>query len=295
MFGHFAWALKYTNGEQRLINWLNNFADTPTLMSDAFPEGFLPKPILRPLTLREGEELFEDLSDRTGASTRVQFFDKLKASKAIRFIRQELFGKVQANLSAKMLQSQLLTETYKLPQSQEELIAHNTISRTTSSVLLGGFYQFTEVFFEPGTRFTFYLSTDDLTGGEIAGVLQFIENSGYGADKSTGKGAVAFDEPEVISLMQFADANGFVTLSSFVPSPNCSTNGCYELFTKYGKLGGDYSNSGNPFKKPLIMMRTGSTFHSPPDGIYGQLLADVHPNSTIRHYAYAFPLGVHLS
>ena len=52
---------------------------------------------------------------------------------------------------------------------------------------------------------------------------------------------------------------------------------------------------GNPFKVPLIMFAAGSVFADKeykPGKIYGSLLKKVHLNENIRHYAYAFPIGI---
>jgi CRISPR/Cas system CSM-associated protein Csm4 (group 5 of RAMP superfamily) len=94
-----------------------------------------------------------------------------------------------------------------------------------------------------------------------------------------------------------------MTLSLYIPTANDPVNGYYGIVYKYGKLGGLYAKGidavhGNPFKVPLVMFAAGSIFfdqdyHS--DKIYGDLISDVHKeNKDIKHYAYAFPLGVNI-
>jgi len=84
-----------------------------------------------------------------------------------------------------------------------------------------------------------------------------------------------------------------MTLSSYIPDSKAPTKGYYEILLKYGKLGGDFAKS-DPFKVPLIMFRSGSVFYSSEDKIYGSLLKNIHRNSDIRHYAYAFPVGINI-
>ena len=50
IFGHLLWALRYTEGEDALVAFLNRYRDDepPLLVSAGFPEGTLPVPVLQP-------------------------------------------------------------------------------------------------------------------------------------------------------------------------------------------------------------------------------------------------------
>ena len=48
LFGHLCWAWHYRDGETGLGRWLEGLADDPLLISDAFPAGYLPRPLLAP-------------------------------------------------------------------------------------------------------------------------------------------------------------------------------------------------------------------------------------------------------
>jgi hypothetical protein len=65
--------------------------------------------------------------------------------------------------------------------------------------------------------------------------------------------------------------------------------------SKFGKLGGHYANSMNPFKRPFIMYASGATFDAAAfSGDYvGQLLKNVHQDQRIRHHACAPVLKFH--
>lgn len=47
LFGHLCWALRYTQGEPRLRDFLHAFDDIPPplVLSNGFPEDFLPRPV----------------------------------------------------------------------------------------------------------------------------------------------------------------------------------------------------------------------------------------------------------
>ena len=181
-----------------------------------------------------------------------------------------------------------------------ELVAHNTINRMTERVYEpGGFFSEIETHYAPDTEVEIYIRSKSFFIKELQELFQFIVQNGYGKDKSIGKGQLELKELEKCNFNGFQDSNGFMSLSSFIPAKNNPTDGYYEIITKYGKLGGDYAKSGfdgqrlNPFKKPLIMLKAGSSFFAPQkDEIYGKLLQNVHKSDKIKHYGYAFPLRI---
>ncbi|MFZ6017245.1 MAG: hypothetical protein ACOYU0_06520 [Nitrospirota bacterium] len=92
-------------------------------------------------------------------------------------------------------------------------------------------------------------------------------------------------------------ANGFVTLSNFCPEENDPTEGVYKTFVKYGKLGEEFTFCGNPFKKPLIMLKTGSVFktNGKPKEFYGRMIEGVSSvKPEVIHYGYAFAVSMFL-
>lgn len=331
IFGHFSWALKYLKGEDRLMEFLKGFKanSTPLLVSDGFPQGFLPKPILRPPGMKETEELIVEYFGKDMKS-KVRGFTALKKLKKPPFISWDIFRESKENLSYLRLYEKVFDCSYcplwfkKRPcklniltcpvlnsESQErceipkfessELVAHNTISRITGRVIEpGGFFGEIETYYSPDTKFEIYIRSEDFSADELQEIFQFIAQSGYGKDKSTGKGQLELKELIEFSFDEPKNSNAFISLSSFVPEKDDPTNGYYELLTKYGKLGGDYAKSGfdsrglNPFKKPLIMLKSGSTFFTTngEKEFYGRLLENVHQSDKIKHYGYAFPLRI---
>ena len=87
-------------------------------------------------------------------------------------------------------------------------------------------------------------------------LLQELAGWGFGADRSAGKGQFRLEgqlEP-ANALDGPADAGGCVVLSTFQPAADDPTDGAWDAFTKYGKLGPDFGLE-NVFKCPMILLR----------------------------------------
>ncbi|MCS7046178.1 MAG: hypothetical protein NZO58_07470, partial [Gemmataceae bacterium] len=93
-------------------------------------------------------------------------------------------------------------------------------------------------------------------------------------DRSAGKGQFRLEgdiEP-FPGLDEPADADGSVALSTFQPTDGNPTDGAWEAFTKYGKLGPDFGLE-NVFKRPIIVLRPGASFRTPvPRGWLGRAI-----------------------
>lgn len=66
---------------------------------------------------------------------------------------------------------------------------------------------------------------------------------------------------------------------------------------KYGKLGEEKTFCGNPFKKPLIMLKPGAVLRDDnPRPWYGRLVEQIaYADPAVVHFAYAFPVPVRLA
>ena len=65
-----------------------------------------------------------------------------------------------------------------------------------------------------------------------------------------------------------ADAGGCVVLSTFQPAADDPTDGAWDAFTKYGKLGPDFGLE-NVFKCPMILLRPALLPAADPAGMAG--------------------------
>ncbi len=289
LFGSLCWALLYRRGEERLMNFLKPFLDRdpPFLISDGIPKGYLPLPFSVRL---------QDSRGVTDASS----YDREKTLKRIRFLEEAEFEKCcrggQPNIS---------TGTAELSKSVSQL--HSTINRVTGTTTsrddeagaslfqLGGWVPSMS-----NRELSVYIS--DRSGksiGEFMELLKDLEITGFGKKKSMGMGAFRItSEPQEWPLpLPPEEANGFVSLSNFVPAKGDPTRGLWQLRIKHGKLGEGFAVGGAPFKKPWVMFEPGSCFLSdgPPRSFYGRMLtglSDRYPQ--VVQYGYSLPLPIHL-
>lgn len=306
IFGHICWAIRflYRDGEKRLCEFLETYDKEeipPLIVSNGFPSGYLPKPVVPPITQKDLEVLFK-------RENRLENSFKIKTIKKLPLILKSDFDALQ--LEVEMTSFKLfarMSESYEtmvkeLAKEQGMVVQHNTVNRIEGKVTKG-LYSQEETFYSPDAGLlVIYLKTNYFSKKELEQIFTYIKEAGFGRDKSTGKGYFGFDIKDGIDLLEHKSPNAFVTLSSYIPKENDPAKGYYHTLLKYGKLGGLYAKgipevNGNPFKKPLIMFTAGSVFYDKDyrqGKNYGSLLKKVHQNENIRHYAYAFPVGINL-
>jgi CRISPR-associated protein Csm4 len=273
IFGHICWVIAHGDGDGALQNFLQPFKDgnPPFVLSDGFPENYLPKPISVDFVVSE---------------------DRRKDIKKIDYLHPDDF-----NL---LIQGKTHEEFKPLPLPDEVLQSvtstHNTINRLTNTTSEeSGVYSLPETVIP---KVSIYLkSVDAGWKDKVVSLLKDLSQVGYGRKKSIGKGQFTVAElVEEYNFPEIKDANGFVTLSNFCPAKDDPTEGLYKTFVKYGKLGEEFTFCGNPFKRPLLMIKAGSVFKttSPPKAYYGRMLSNIAPakEDSVVHYAYAFAMPV---
>ncbi len=293
IFGHICWGMRYLKGEEYLKNFLEQYEDddVPLLISDAFPENYLPRPLLPPL---KHEEI--DNMARENNKTKFEFMSRLKGIKKEKWIPVSLWEEIKSKASEKQITMELLKKSEK-EKEKYEITAHNTISRNTNTTLEeGGLYFTTDAWFNKGMDIYVKFRDDEVKRLWEYIWKEYIEKTGFGKDKSTGKGEIEIDIDSSFDANVFdvEDYNCLMSLSgvAFQRWPE-NLNASYKLRTKYGKLGGDFAIRGNPFKKPVIIMEPGAIFYGIKDiSLKGQLLKNIHTDSRIRHYG--LPLTIPL-
>ena len=295
IFGHICWGVRYLKGEEYLKDFLEQYEDddVPLLISDAFPEGCLPRPLLPPLKYEEIDNMA-----RESGEIKFEFMNRLKGIKKEKWIPVSLWKEIKSEASEKQITMKLLKKGEKEKDKEKyEITAHNTISRNTNTTLEeGGLYFTTDVWFNKGMDIYVKFRDDEVKRLWEYIWKEYIEKTGFGKDKFTGKGEIKIDIDSSFDANVFdvEDYNCLMSLSgvAFQRWPE-NLNASYKLRTKYGKLGGDFAIRGNPFKKPVIMMEPGAIFYGIKDiSLKGQLLKNIHTDSRIRHYG--LPLTIPL-
>lgn len=268
LFGHLCWVVAHQEGEESLKEFLEPFneGNPPFVFSDGFPNGFLP----RPFSAEFGSKNPDDIK-------------KIKKSSWVTIDEFDCIRKGQF-FEAKERQSPIVKSTS----------THNSIDRLTNTTLPdGGLFNLTEIVTPIVSIYIKVISDEWMK--KIVQLFKDLSNAGYGKKKSIGKGQFSVREPSEFSFDSLKEGNGFVTLSNFCPAKNNPTEGLYKTFVKYGRLGEEFTFCGNPFKRPLMMIKTGSVFETNkvPLEYYGRMIEKIAPaKPNVVQYGYAFAVPV---
>lgn len=276
IFGHLCWVVAYEEGMAGVTKFLQPFkdGDPPFILSDGFPGNFLPKPLSVDFTVDDPDERKE-----IRKADLILFEDFFLMQKGMKFSYRKVDVPIKTSLTI-----------------------HNTVNRLSNTTLTeGGLYSLEESCLAPDVHITIYIKAKDGEETRVEELFRALSNTGYGRKKSIGKGhfSLAGHIEEFKGFDEVRNqANGFVTLSSFCPEKGDPIEGFYKTFVKYGKLGEEFTFSGNPFKKPMVMIRTGSVFSTgaPPKEVCGRMVEGVSPSrGEVLQYGYAFPIPMMLS
>ncbi|MCS6831273.1 MAG: hypothetical protein RMM08_10710 [Armatimonadota bacterium] len=242
LHGALCWATAILFGEEQAQRMAQELTCT-----DAFPlvwrEGeqplrFFPLPVLAPRAASSSERSLEGKRDATRA------LNQQKRLKGARYLSERLFEQIaQGNLPLERL-GVLLAEQQVVLQSgclmtREEAetvdkgsarrplltssdVVHNEIDRWTLAVAEGRLFLREETFFAPGVGlwFAVHLPSEELIR-LLPALLRFLEDTGVGGERTTGKGHFLYRlDKEAFSLPVPPDANAWVSLSHYLPTPD---------------------------------------------------------------------------
>ncbi len=238
--GLLCWMCARTEGDVALREQIIDpaLADRPPfVLSDAFPGDWLPVPAAVRLLDWPAEQR--------------------KAVKRARWLSREAFGRLQRGERAAL--SDLIFHTGIREYTQ----LRNTLSRSANTTADGGgLFPTQEAVLDKGENcLTVYVRLEAGFVDLFWRLVQELAQWGFGSDRSAGKGQFHLGsalEP-ADDLDRPADADGCVVLSTFQPAAADPTDGAWESFTKYGKLGPDFGLD-NVFKRPMILLRPGACF-----------------------------------
>jgi CRISPR-associated protein Csm4 len=258
LFGQLCWAARQRYGVSRLDELLDGYTvGRPfAVVSDAFPEGYLPRPAL-PLSW------FRQVSEADRKAVKKRFWLPLNA------LDEPMRDWLAACRSDKELAHGLPREA-EGDGSDFQLIAHhpqphNTINRLTGTTGRGDFapYNLMQRWHAPGLALNCRVVFDPerIGAGELARLFDDIGNTGFGRDASIGLGkfrAVAVEA----GWPRQAEPNACLTLAPCAPQGLGfdRRRSFYEVFTRFGRHGPDAVHLGNPFKTPVLLARAGAVF-----------------------------------
>lgn len=275
LFGQVCWAVRNRFGEPRLNELLEGYTTQHPFMvvSDAFPEGFLPLPTL-PSTFWETQTETDRKSLKKAQWVKITDAEK----SAVKFWQE--FA-LQANFQFKK-------------ETQDQF--HNTIDRQINTTGEGKFapYSTELTWFGAKQKFDLYvvLNENRFSLEELQKVLEDVGNVGFGRDASIGLGKFRCENPQIVNFAQ-SNANCYLTLANCAPqSLGLNKEHCYhQITTRFGRHGDIQALSSSPFKKPIILAKPAAIFtpeNYQPRLFLGNGLGNVsHAQPEAVHQGYA--------
>lgn len=282
LFGQLCWAVRNRFGEARLTALLEGYTEQRPFMvvSDAFPQDFLPLPTLPSKFWQTKTE-----TDR-------------KSLKKAQWLKID-----DAEKSAvKFWQECALQANFKFEKESQDQF-HNTIDRQTNTTGEGQFapYSTELTWFDSVQKFDLYIVLDEnrFTLEDLQQVLNDVSSFGFGRDASIGLGKFQCINPQAVNFLQ-QNANCYLTLANCAPQKlGLNKEYCYyQITTRFGRHGDIQALSSNPFKKPIIFAKPAAIFTPEkyePRLFLGNGLSDIshaQPNAVHQGYAPVFNLFV---
>lgn len=247
LFGQLCWTLRHQLGNDALTTLLQGYTrGRPfAVVSDAMPCGHLPLPSLPSGMWQSGAE-----ADRKAL--------KKKRWVPLPGLREQL-SKWQ----------QIAVTDAALGQSVERAQPHNTINRQTGTTDTGMFAPYTmeQIWLNPGALLDVVVVLDEsrLATTQLQDAFDYMGQHGYGRDASIGLGKfervgdatpLAWDTPAQPA------ANAWLTLGPCAPQGQgyCPVRSHWQTVTRFGRHGDVAVQTGQPFKRPVLLAKAGSVF-----------------------------------
>jgi len=212
----------------------------PFVLSDAFPGDLFPVPIIAHLQSWPDEQR--------------------KLVKRARWLTKESFIRARSHGSFRV--EDLLPDRAFVGQDR----LRNTLDRATQGTPeRGGLWPSSETWLSREQPYlSVYARVTDEFAPTLVRLVRELTATGFGADTSAGLGQFELlREPEAVAWLDEppTTTNGCMMLSTFQPAVNDPTDGLWESFVKYGKLGPDFGLKNEQiYKRPLLMLRPGACF-----------------------------------
>jgi CRISPR-associated protein Csm4 len=260
LFGQLCWALRHHFGEEWLNERLAGYTEgRPFLVvSNAFPQGFLPLPTVPSSFWNATNDDRKLLKKKRWLAV-----ENLQAD----FPAWQGLACDDAKSVAAVLQKHGCAGEEKLALQKIRAQPHNSINRATATTGEDMFapYTQTQYWFPPAMRLDLYAVVDEtrLAAEDLDAALAEIGQSGYGRDASIGLGKFTIERDDAFAgLPRAGNANAFLTLAPCAPQGQgfVPERSFYQILTRFGRHGDVAVHSGNPFKRPLLLAKTGGIF-----------------------------------
>lgn len=293
LFGQLCWTLRHQHGNDRLNDLLAVYtAGRPfAVVSDGLPHGFLPLP-----------HLPSSVWDASANADRKTLKKKtwLPVEQLVRPLPEwQQRSLSEHEVSAKLIGNNAVART-------ERAQPHNSLNRLTGTTGEGAFapYAMPQLWFHPAMCFDLYVALDEsrLSLTELGAAFDHIGQVGFGRDASIGLGKFERIGDIVPADLPTPSApNAWLTLGPCAPQGLglCPQRSFYKPLTRFGRHGDAAVQSGNPFKRPVLLAQGGAVFRreqvDPQRCFIGQGIGGVSstlPETVHQGYCPALPILV---
>ncbi|MCO5104827.1 MAG: hypothetical protein M9919_12580 [Burkholderiaceae bacterium] len=290
LLGQLCWTLRYQLGNEALTALLHGYTlGRPfAVVSDALPHGHIPLPGL------------------PSSAWQTSLGSDRKVLKKKRWLPT---ASMREQLST---WQQLAASDADLGKAEVHVQPHNTINRQTGTTGTGMFapYTMAQTWLAPGSLLDIVVVLDEsrLSLAHMQAAFAYIGAHGYGRDASIGLGkfeltgdaqAITWPTPSQGS------ANAWLTLGPCAPQGLgfCPVRSHWNSLTRFGRHGDVAVQSGQAFKRPVLLARAGSVFWpeqiDPRHGFIGQGLGGqaapvslAMPETVHQGYAPVVPICI---
>lgn len=263
IWGHVVWGIANHEGDAAVTDFIKSCKEEEPafVISSAFPQGTICRPIPK-------------VQKRQKSMTPDKYAEIKKSKKLVYASAADYFDD---NTDGNQ----------KLENPFEAMtVTHNSINRFSNTVADGMLYAISETW-SKCRAFDIYIATT-YSVERIKQLCIWAFENGYGADASTGKGAISvIGEPKIVRPK--IKSNIYLALAPFViPESFDISDLRADTFVRNGKIGGAFASSMIPWKKTVVLFNEGAVFKSQKEiKVIGELLTDVHSDSRICQSGFA--------
>lgn len=247
LLGQLCWTLRHQLGNDALSSLLKGYTQGQpfAVVSDALPSGHLPLP-----SLPSGWWETSPGHDR----------------KALKKKRWVPLASMHEKLSSWQLHASSDADVAK---SVARAQPHNTINRHTGTTGTGMFTPYTmgQTWLAPGSLLDVVFVIDEarLSPTQLYSAVAYMGKNGYGRDASIGLGKfelVGECTPITWITPHEGPPNAWLTLGPSAPQGQrfCPVRSHWHSMTRFGRHGDVAVQSGQPFKRPVLLAKAGSVF-----------------------------------
>jgi CRISPR-associated protein Csm4 len=257
LFGQLCWALRNRQGDKRLTALLEGYTQNrPFLVvSDAFPDGYLPRPALPSHWFTPLDGL-----DRKVVKKRQWMPLEKRNEPLLDWLRYcctsadlpggwfEAHPQPHNSIDRRTGTTGENFAPYIMPQHWHGKMISKNGKNEKQQYVMG--------------ELDLYAVLDDtrLSIEELKAALSDMGELGFGRDASIGLGRFTVQAVEAASLPGHPGANAWLTLAPCAPQGAAwHTERCfYQVFTRFGRHGDRAVHLGNPFKTPILLAASGA-------------------------------------